>query len=72
MDSNLLVLALYVGFAGLYLLVIPFITMRYVDQRWNDSGSWEKVWMFFLVFFFFPGMILLGPFANFRPQERSL
>jgi NAD(P)H-quinone oxidoreductase subunit L len=46
--------------------------MFYVDKRWAPSSSWEKVLMFFLVFLFFPGFILLGPFYNFRPKLRSL
>jgi len=44
----------------------------YVDKRWNCSGAWEKVLMFFLVLFFFPGMVLVAPFMTFRPKPRSL
>jgi NAD(P)H-quinone oxidoreductase subunit L len=28
--------------------------------------------MYFLVFFFFPGMILLSPFLNLRPKRREI
>jgi NAD(P)H-quinone oxidoreductase subunit L len=28
--------------------------------------------MYFLVFFFFPGLILFSPFLNFRPKKRQI
>ncbi len=72
MLETLLVLLVYGGLAGAYLLVIPLIAMIYIDKRFNFSGSWEKVLMFFLGLFFFPGMLLVGGFVNSRPQLRKL
>lgn len=62
----------YAALAVLYLLVLPFLFLVYVDKRWNYSGAWEKVLMFFLVLFFFPGMVLVAPFMTFRPKPRSI
>jgi len=48
------------------------LSLLYVDKRWTSGSAWEKVLMFFLVLFFFPGMVLLAPFMTFRPKPRSL
>jgi|FaiFalDrversion3_1042247.scaffolds.fasta_scaffold18318_2 NAD(P)H-quinone oxidoreductase subunit L len=71
-STTWLVWATYGALAALYLLVLPFLSLVYVDKRWNCSGAWEKVLMFFLVLFFFPGMVLVAPFMTFRPKPRSL
>ena len=68
----MLLAALYAALAGAYLLVFPFIFILYVQGRWHSSSGWEKLLIFFGVFFFFPGIILLGPFVNYRPQRRTL
>ncbi|MFS8855024.1 NAD(P)H-quinone oxidoreductase subunit L [Synechococcus sp. H55.7] len=67
-----LIWATYAGLAILYLLVLPLLSLLYVDKRWTSAGAWEKVLMFFLVLFFFPGMVLVAPFMTFRPKPRSL
>jgi NAD(P)H-quinone oxidoreductase subunit L len=36
------------------------------------ASSIERLMMYFLVFFFFPGMLLLSPFLNFRPKRREV
>lgn len=71
-STSLLILMTYVGLAGLYLVVLPLLSLLYVDKRWTSSSAWEKVLMFFLVLFFFPGMVLVAPFMTFRPKPRSL
>jgi NAD(P)H-quinone oxidoreductase subunit L len=63
---------LYLALGGLYLLVIPGLTYFYLQQRWYVAGSWERTFMYFLVFFFFPGLLLLSPFLNFRPKRREI
>ena len=70
--DTLMLIGTYLGLAGAYLLVIPFIVANYVDKRWNSSGGVEKILIFFAVFFFFPGIILVAPFINYRPKRRSL
>lgn len=68
----LMLIGTYLALAFAYLLVIPFIVANYVDKRWNSSGGFEKILIFFAVFFFFPGIILVAPFINYRPKRRSI
>lgn len=63
---------LYLSLSGLYLLVLPAGVYFYLNQRWYIVSSLERAFMYFMVFFFFPGMILLSPFLNFRPRRREL
>jgi NAD(P)H-quinone oxidoreductase subunit L len=65
-------LLLYVALGGAYLLVMPIVTMFYLSQRWYVASSVERVLMYFLVFFFFPGLLVLSPVVNLRPQKRQL
>lgn len=71
-STALLVLGVYGALAGLYLLVVPAIVYAYLNARWYVASSFERGFMYFLVTFFFPGLLLLAPFINFRPQPRSL
>ena len=70
--DTLLLIGTYLAIAGAYLLVFPLMVAILVDKRWNNSGGLEKILLFFAVFFFFPGIILVAPFINYRPQRRSL
>ena len=72
LDSNLIVLILYAALAGAYLLVFPAIVYAYLNLRWYVASSIERLMMYFLMFLFFPGMILLAPFLNFRPRRRQI
>ena len=63
---------LYLTLAGAYLVAVPFAVLLYLKQRWYVATSFERGFMYFLVFFFFPGLLLLGPFVNFRPQRRQV
>ena len=73
LDSSILItLAVYAGLAGLYLLVVPGVLFFYLKQRWNVATSIERLLIYSLVFVFFPGMLLLSPFLNFRPQRREI
>jgi NAD(P)H-quinone oxidoreductase subunit L len=58
--------------AGAYLLAVPMVVMFYLKSRWYVATSVERVFMYFLVFFFFPGLLLLSPFVNIRPQQRQI
>ncbi|MGF1499914.1 MAG: NAD(P)H-quinone oxidoreductase subunit L [Elainellaceae cyanobacterium] len=69
--TTALVIALYVGLAGAYLLVLPLLTVFYLKSRWYVASSVERVLMYFAVFFLFPGLLLLSPFINFRPQRQG-
>lgn len=70
--DTLLTLGLYGGLAVTYLLVIPAAILFYLKAKWYTMGSVERFAVYGLMFVFFPGMILLSPFLNFRPQPRSL
>jgi NAD(P)H-quinone oxidoreductase subunit L len=67
-----LVALLYLVLSGLYLLVLPALVYFYLKSRWYVVSSVERLFMYFLVFFFFPGMLLLSPILNFRPQRRAI
>jgi NAD(P)H-quinone oxidoreductase subunit L len=70
--DTLITLGLYAGLGGAYLVVLPAIAFFYLKNRWYVASSIERVIMYFLVFFLFPGLLLLSPFLNFRPQKRQL
>jgi NAD(P)H-quinone oxidoreductase subunit L len=70
-DSILAAIA-YAAIAGTYLLVIPLVILFYFKARWYKTGSIERVFLCFLAFFFFPGLLLLSPFFNFRPEARTI
>ncbi|BFM40239.1 NAD(P)H-quinone oxidoreductase subunit L [Synechocystis sp. LKSZ1] len=70
-DTGLLAL-LYLVLSGVYLLVLPAVVYFYLNSRWYVASSVERVIMYFLVFFSFPGMLLLSPILNFRPQRRAV
>ena len=66
-----LTLGLYAALAGAYLLVIPVFTMIYLQNRWYTASSIERLLMYFMVFLFFPGLLILSPFWNLRPQRQE-
>ncbi len=66
----MLIALLYLILAGAFLVVIPAALYFYLQARWYVATSFERAFMYFLVFFFFPGMLLLSPFLNFRPKRR--
>lgn len=63
---------LYLALGGAYLLVVPAALYAYLNTRWYVASSFERGFMYFLVFFFFPGLLLLAPFLNFRPKRRQI
>lgn len=71
-NETILVSLLYLVLSGLYLLVIPGLVYVYLNSRWYVASSFERGFMYFLVFFFFPGMLLLSPILNFRPKARPV
>lgn len=71
-QDTLIVAVLYLGLSLLYLLVIPGVVYFYLNSRWYVASSFERAFMYFLMFFFFPGVLLLSPFLNFRPKRRPV
>ena len=70
--DTLTALGLYGGLAIAYLLVIPAAILFYLKAKWHKVSSVERFVLYGLMFVFFPGMLLMSPFLNFRPQPRSL
>jgi NAD(P)H-quinone oxidoreductase subunit L len=70
--DTLLVSALYLILSGLYLLILPGAVYLYLQKRWYVASSIERLFMYFFVFLFFPGMLLLSPFLNLRPKLRQV
>ncbi|MEA5502618.1 NAD(P)H-quinone oxidoreductase subunit L [Halotia wernerae UHCC 0503] len=68
----MIVALLYLALAGAYLLVVPVAILLYLKQRWYVVSAIERTFMYFLVFFFFPGLLVLSPFLNFRPRRRQI
>ncbi|MEM9925144.1 MAG: NAD(P)H-quinone oxidoreductase subunit L [Cyanobacteria bacterium P01_D01_bin.50] len=71
-SENLILPLVYLILAGSYLLVIPVAVLIYLKVRWYSASSFERAFMYFLVFLFFPGLLLLSPFVNFRPRRRRI
>jgi NAD(P)H-quinone oxidoreductase subunit L len=63
---------IYLVLAGAYLLVVPLALYLYLQKRWFVAGSIERLGFYGLVFLFFPGMLLLTPLLNFRPERRAI
>jgi NAD(P)H-quinone oxidoreductase subunit L len=68
----MMVALLYLILGGAYLLAVPLALVFYLKQRWYVASSFERAFMYFMVFFFFPGLLVLGPFLNFRPRRRQI
>lgn len=71
-EEGIIVPLLYLVLAGAYLLVIPVAVLFYLNKRWYVANSLERAFMYFLVFFFFPGLLVLSPFVNLRPKRRQI
>lgn len=69
-QDTLLAGILYLVLGGFYLLIAPGGLYLYLQKRWYVASSIERTFMYFLVFLFFPGMLLLSPFLNLRPRRR--
>ena len=72
LSDSIIATIVYAAIAGTYLLAIPLIILFYFKARWYKTGSLERVFICFLAFFFFPGLLLISPFFNFRPQARQI
>ncbi len=64
--NPLITLAGYAVLGGMYLLVVPLFLFYWMNNRWNVMGKFERLFIYGLVFLFFPGMVLFAPFLNLR------
>lgn len=62
----------YLVVGGAYLIVLPALLFLYLRARWYTARSIERLLMYFFVFLLFPGLLLLSPFLNYRPQPRQI
>ena len=60
----------YALLGGLYLLVVPLALFFWMNSRWTRMGKVERLLVYGLVFFFFPGMVLFAPCLNYRMHKR--
>ncbi|NET09222.1 MAG: NAD(P)H-quinone oxidoreductase subunit L [Merismopedia sp. SIO2A8] len=67
----LITVLLYLVLGGSYLIVFPILTLLYLNRRWYVASSVERLFMYFAVFLFFPGLLLLSPLINYRPQRSA-
>ena len=70
-NNSFATLVAYVGIISIYLFVIPLILFYWMNNRWNIMGKFERLIVYGLVFFFFPGLILFSPFLNLRLRGNS-
>lgn len=63
---------MYLAVGGAYLLVLPVLLLVYLKLRWYEARSIERLLMYFFVFLLFPGLLLLSPIVNPRPQPRQM
>ncbi len=63
---------LYLALGGAYLVVLPALLLLYFKSRWYTAGSIERLLAYFFVFLLFPGLLILSPFVNLRPQPRQM
>ena len=64
--NPLITLSAYVALGIVYLLVIPVLLFYWMNNRWNVMGKIERLFIYGLVFLFFPGLVLFAPFLNLR------
>ncbi len=69
--NPIITLFAYVVLGGLYLLVVPLFLFYWMNNRWNVMGKFERLFMYGLVFLFFPGMVVFAPFLNLRMNGKK-
>ena len=65
-NNSFFVIGAYLFLGGLYFVVIPLFLYFWMNARWNFMGEYERLFVYGLVFLFFPGMLLFAPFLNLR------
>ena len=69
--NPLITLSAYVLLGAMYLLVVPIFLFYWMNNRWNVMGKFERLFIYGLVFLFFPGMVLFAPFLNLRMNGKE-
>ena len=70
---QLITLSAFALLGIIYLLVVPLFLFYWMNNRWNVMGKIERLFIYGMVFLFFPGLVLFAPFLNLRMngQEES-
>ena len=71
LDNSFFVLGTYMFLGSLYLVLIPLLLYFWMSNRWNFMGKYERLFLYSLVFLFFPGLILFSPFLNLRMRGQG-
>ena len=69
--NPIITLSAYAVLGALYLLVVPLFLFYWMNNRWNVMGKLERLFIYGLVFLFFPGMVLFAPFLNLRMNGKE-
>ena len=69
--NPIITLFAYTVLGGIYLLVVPLFLFYWMNNRWNVMGKLERLFIYGLVFLFFPGMVLFAPFLNLRMNGKE-
>ena len=71
--NPLITISVYAVLGIVYLIIAPLLLFYWMNNRWNVMGKVERLFIYGLVFLFFPGLILFAPFLNLRMngQEES-
>ena len=69
--NPLITLSAFAVLGVLYLLVVPLFLFYWMNNRWNVMGKFERLFIYGLVFLFFPGLVLFAPFLNLRMNGRE-
>ena len=69
--NPLFTLFAYVLLGGIYLLLVPLFLFYWMNNRWNVMGKFERLFIYGLVFLFFPGLVLFAPFLNLRMNGKQ-
>ena len=64
--NPLITLSAFAVLGAVYLLVVPLFLFYWMNNRWNIMGKIERLFIYGLVFLFFPGLVLFAPFLNLR------
>ena len=69
--SPLITFSAFAVLGVIYLLVVPLFLFYWMNNRWNVMGKFERLFIYGLVFLFFPGLVLFSPFLNLRMNGKE-
>jgi len=69
--NSLITFSAFALLGVIYLLVVPLFLFYWMSNRWNIMGKLERLFIYGLVFLFFPGLVLFAPFLNLRMNGKE-